>query len=60
MTYSHVVEKKLFALAVQWLQDPTIKLISIAAELGYSKPAHFAHAFKRWTGISPHEFRTKQ
>ena len=29
----------------------------IAARLGYSGPAHFSRAFRRWTGYSPTEYR---
>ena len=30
--------------------------IEIAFELGYSDPAHFTRAFRRWTGMSPREY----
>ena len=30
---------------------------AIATALGYSDLANFSHAFKRWTGHSPGEFR---
>lgn len=31
----------------------------IAASLGYSEPAAFNHAFRKWTGLSPGEYRKK-
>jgi AraC-like DNA-binding protein len=60
LTYTHLVEKIRFEQAVSWLQEPRIKLIDIAIELGYSDPAHFSRAFKRWTGVSPRDFRRQQ
>lgn len=57
MNYSKLVEQVRFQTAVDLLREPDIKLIEIAAELGYTDAANFTHAFKRWTGISPREFR---
>lgn len=37
-----------------------VKLIDIALELGYSDPANFTRAFKRWTEGSPHGIRRGQ
>jgi len=31
----------------------------IADSLGYAETASFTHAFKRWTGRSPREFRSE-
>jgi AraC-like DNA-binding protein len=30
----------------------------IASRLGYRDAANFRHAFVRWTGKTPHEYRT--
>lgn len=57
LSYSHLIEKVRFEMAVDLLQDADIKLIEISAELGYTDAANFTRAFKRWTGISPREFR---
>lgn len=39
------------------LQDTTLAIRTIAARTGYSNPAVFSRAFKRWTGMSPRDFR---
>ena len=57
LNYSQLVDKVRFDQAVKLLQDPTHQLIDIAFELGYTDAANFTRAFKRWTGVSPREFR---
>jgi AraC-like DNA-binding protein len=57
LSYSRLVDQVRFDLAMIWLQQPTLQLNDIAFELGYREPANFTRAFKRWTGISPTEFR---
>ena len=39
------------------LRNPAISLAEIAFMLGYSEQSTFQHAFKRWTGQTPGEFR---
>ena len=48
-----------FAMAQQWLASPTMQLVEIAERLGFSDAANFSHAFKRWQGESPSQFRTR-
>ncbi|PSF30990.1 AraC family transcriptional regulator [Aphanothece hegewaldii CCALA 016] len=60
LSYSKLVEQTRFNLAVTWLKDPTMRLIDIAVELGYTDATKFTRAFKRWTGVAPSEFRRQQ
>lgn len=40
-------------LALQYIRDPRVSINEITYLLGYSEPANFSRAFKRWTGMSP-------
>jgi AraC-like DNA-binding protein len=60
LSYSRLIEQIRFDLAMTWLEDPDIQLNDLAFELGYTKPANFTRAFKRWVGVSPSEFRRLQ
>jgi AraC-like DNA-binding protein len=57
LSYSRLVEKVRYERAVTLLQQPDIRLIDIAMELGYTDSSNFARAFERWTSISPSQFR---
>ncbi len=60
-TYSSLLARARLAVARQMLLDgaPT-KVIDIALELGYTDPAHFTNAFRRWVGVSPTAYRLQQ
>ena len=45
-----------FACAL--LQDRTLSIADVAFFLEYSEPAAFIRSFRRWTGQTPHAFRT--
>jgi AraC-like DNA-binding protein len=57
LSYSRLIDQARFEVAVRLLQDPTIQLIDIALELGYTDAANFTRAFRRWTGGAPRQFR---
>jgi len=39
------------------LKTTEMPIMEIASSLGYSDAAHFTRAFKRWTGVTPSDFR---
>ncbi|MCX5519858.1 AraC family transcriptional regulator ligand-binding domain-containing protein [Kaistia defluvii] len=45
------------SLARTQLADPALPVGSISRSLGYSDPAHFVRAFRRWEGITPLAYR---
>lgn len=45
------------SLAKEYLQATKLGIEEIAALLGFSDAANFRHAFKKWTGKSPGEFK---
>ncbi|GAD83013.1 putative AraC family transcriptional regulator [Nocardia asteroides NBRC 15531] len=56
-TFRELRESFLRDRAMLRLLDRSMSVSEIAADLGYSDLANFSHAFKRWTGRSPSEFR---
>lgn len=46
-------------IAVDLLTSDRLTVQQIAARLGYADASAFSHAFKRWTGIPPSEYRTR-
>jgi AraC-like DNA-binding protein len=56
-TFEEVVDRLRFEKALNFLENPDWKLGHVASCLGYSDPANFSRAFRRWTGSSPGHYR---
>jgi AraC-like DNA-binding protein len=56
-SFSELVNRARLGLAKDWLSDTNFDLKHISFLLGYSEPAAFSRAFKRWTGSSPGQLR---
>lgn len=52
-TFERVLDDLRRRLALQYLSDQNLTAQRIASLLGFSEPAAFSRAFKRWTGRSP-------
>jgi AraC-like DNA-binding protein len=60
LTFSQVLDALRGDLASQYLADRDLSISRIAWALGYQEVSAFTHAFKRWTGKTPREARSRQ
>ena len=59
LTFEQVLDGLRRRLALTLVRDPALPVKEIAWRLGFSDPAAFSRAFKRWTGKSPQAFRAQ-
>jgi AraC-like DNA-binding protein len=59
VTYEQVLDGLRRRLALRLVRERALSVKEIAYRLGFSDPAAFSRAFKRWTGASPSEMRTR-
>ncbi|WP_290642299.1 AraC family transcriptional regulator [Aquabacterium sp.] len=59
LTYRQLLDKVRCRLAERHLRDPRLSLAEVAMMLGYADQSGFHHAFKRWKGASPGEYRRR-
>ncbi len=56
-TFSKVLDELRHKMAVDYLRGKKVSVNETAYLVGFSEPAAFSRAFKRWTGQSPKGFR---
>ena len=59
-SFQEVRDEVRFGLATEYLAATPLPLQEISTLLGYSDPGNFTHAFKRWAGKSPSDFRLER
>jgi len=59
LTYKGLLDEVRRKLALQYLKDRRISVKQAAYLLGYSEVSAFYHAFRRWVGSSPVEYRLR-
>jgi len=59
LSFAHILDEFRRDLAFQYLKDAKRGLKEIADHLGYYDLSAFSHAFKRWTGNTPGEWRAR-
>jgi len=56
-TFETVLDALRHQLALQYLKGRKASVNETAYLVGFSEPAAFSRAFKRWTGVNPREMR---
>jgi len=56
-TFEMVLDELRHAMALRYLSEGKVSANETAYLVGFSEPAAFSRAFKRWTGVSPGAFR---
>src|SRR5712672_116917 len=57
-SFAEILDQLRAALAKRYLDDKTLPISEIAWLLGYREISSLTHAFKRWTGMTPRQFRS--
>ena len=60
VTFEKVLDEFRYKLALQYLTARNLPVNQTAYLLGFSEPAAFSRAFKRWSGASPRTLHVKQ
>lgn len=56
-SFRAILEQTRFELAKSYLTDARLTLADVAILLGYAEQSPFTHAFKRWSGMTPGQWR---
>ncbi len=56
-TFEKVLDDLRHRLALEYLRGKKVSVNETAYLVGFSEPAAFSRAFKRWTGVNPREMR---
>ncbi|MCY1361017.1 HTH-type transcriptional regulator VirS [compost metagenome] len=59
LEFGELVEEVRRALALEYVGNSSYRLTDVALMLGYAEPSSFSRAFRRWTELTPREFRKR-
>ncbi|WP_420042807.1 helix-turn-helix transcriptional regulator [Denitrificimonas caeni] len=57
--YQQLIDQVRVIRARRALSDPTQSVTQVALQVGYADHSGFLRAFRKWTGLTPSEFRSK-
>jgi AraC-like DNA-binding protein len=60
VSYQALLDDTRRDMALRYMHDPTKTATDVAFLLGYSQQSGFTRAFRRWTGMSPSEYRASK
>jgi len=60
LTYLQLVDATRRDLALRYIDDAARSISDITFSLGFSQPSALTRAFKRWTGLSPTDYRASR
>lgn len=60
VSYQELLEAARKEAAGRYVRESTLSISEVAYLVGYSEPAPFHRAFKRWYGITPELFRQQR
>ncbi len=59
-SFQEILDSTRKALALSYMEQSSTSITEAAYLLGFSEVSNYTRAFKRWTGMSPREFRQSQ
>jgi AraC-like DNA-binding protein len=59
LEFGEVVEDVRRALAIEYVGNSSFRLTDVALMLGYTEASSFSRAFRRWTDLTPREYRKR-
>lgn len=58
-TFKDILDQTRHQLALRYIDDDGISIAELTFLLGFSDQSNFTHAFRRWTGLPPQQYRTR-
>ena len=56
-SFGNILEEMRESMAKNYLEDKRVSIVEVAFLLGFSEQSSFQRAFKRWTGLTPLQYR---